>query len=41
MRRYRIRKDESCVSCLRCVSECSFGAITAENGKELAFHHDK
>ena len=39
--RYRIRKDDSCISCLRCVRECSFGAITAESGKALAFHHDK
>lgn len=41
MRRYRIRKDDSCVSCLRCVSECSFGAITAGENRTLVFHHDK
>ena len=41
MRRYRIRKDESCVSCLRCVRECSFGAITAGDDKSLVFHHEK
>ena len=41
MRRYRIRKDDSCVSCLRCVSECSFGAITASENRTLVFHHDK
>ena len=41
LRRYRIRKDESCVSCLRCARECSFGAITAEDGKTLSFHHEK
>ena len=41
MRRYRIRKDESCVSCLRCVRECSFGAITADDDRSLVFHHEK
>ena len=41
MRRYRIRKDECCVFCLRCVSECSFGAITAGENRTLVFHHDK
>ena len=41
MRRYRIRKDESCVSCLRCVSECSFGAIEKGKDRTLVFHHDK
>ena len=41
LRRYRIRKDESCVSCLRCARECSFGAITAEDGKTLSFHHER
>ena len=41
MKRYRIRKDESCISCLRCAKECSFGAITAENGGKLTFHHEK
>ena len=41
LRRYRIRKDESCVSCLRCARECSFGAITAEDGQTLSFHHER
>ena len=41
MRRYRIRKDDSCILCLRCVRECSFGAITAEQDGSLAFHHEK
>ena len=41
MRRYRIRKDESCISCLRCARECSFEAITIENGNSLSFHHDR
>ena len=41
MRRYRIRKDTNCISCLRCASECSFGAITAEQGRLLSFHHEK
>ncbi len=41
MRRYRIRKDESCVSCLRCISECSFGAIEKGKDRTLVFHHDK
>ena len=41
LRRYRIRKDKSCVSCLRCARECSFGAITAEDGQTLSFHHER
>ena len=41
MRRYRIRKDDSCILCLRCARECSFGAITAEQDGSLAFHHEK
>ena len=41
MRRYRIRKDDSCILCLRCARECSFGAITAEQVGSLAFHHEK
>lgn len=41
MRRYRIRKDESCINCLRCTRECSFGAITAGEDKTLVFHHEK
>ena len=40
-RRFRIRKDESCISCLRCVRECSFGAIEADSGKVLRFHHER
>ena len=41
MRRYRIRKDESCINCLRCTRECSFGAITAGDDKTPVFHHEK
>ena len=41
MRRYRIRKDESCISCMRCARECSFGAITEGEGRTLVFHHGK
>ena len=41
MRRYRIRKDDSCILCLRCARECSFGAITAGQDRSLAFHHEK
>ena len=41
MRRYRIRKDESCINCLRCTRECSFGAITTGDAKALVFHHEK
>ena len=41
MRKYRIRKDESCISCLRCTKECSFGAITAGENRTLIFHHEK
>ncbi len=40
-RRYRIRKDDSCISCLRCARECSFGAIEINNGNTLSFKHDK
>ena len=41
-RKYRIWKDnESCISCLRCARECSFGAITAKDGKTLSFQHAK
>lgn len=40
-RRYRIRKDTSCISCLRCVKECSFDAITAGKDNTLVFHHEK
>ena len=39
-RRYRIRKDESCISCFRCARECSFGAIERRDGK-LVFHHEQ
>ena len=38
--RYRIRKDEECISCFRCASQCSFGAISVSDGR-LVFHHDK
>ena len=41
MRRYRIRKDESCILCLRCSRECSFGAIEVKDGKALLFKHEK
>ena len=41
MRRYRIRKDESCILCLRCSKECSFGAIEIKDGKALLFNHEK
>ena len=41
MRRFRIRKDESCISCLRCARECSFGAIEAGGDRTLIFHHGK
>ena len=40
-RRYRIRKDELCISCLRCAKECSFGAITVGKDNALVFHHEK
>ena len=40
-RRYRIRKDELCISCLRCAKECSFGAITIGKDNALVFHHEK
>ena len=40
-RRFRIRKDESCISCLRCARECSFGAIEIDGGKTLRFHHER
>ena len=40
-RRFRIRKDENCISCLRCTRECSFGAIEADSGKVLRFHHER
>lgn len=40
MKRFRIRTDNTCVSCLRCARECSFGAITAKD-KALVFHHEK
>ena len=40
-RRYRIMKEESCISCLRCARECSFGAIEAADGKGLVFHHQE
>ncbi len=39
-RKYRIRKDDTCISCFRCVRECSFGAIGKGDGK-LIFHHEK
>ncbi len=41
MRRFRIRKDEGCISCLRCARECSFGAIEAGEDRTLVFHHEK
>lgn len=41
MARYRIRRDSCCIACMRCVKECSFGAISEKEGRELAFHHDK
>ena len=41
MRRFRIRKDEGCISCLRCASECSFGAFEAGEDRTLVFHHEK
>ena len=41
MRRFRIRKDEGCISCLRCARECSFGAIEAGEDRTLIFHHEK
>lgn len=40
-RRYRIRKDDLCISCLRCAKECSFGAITVGKDNALVFHHEK
>ena len=40
-RRYRIRKDALCISCLRCAKECSFGAITVGKDNALVFHHEK
>ena len=40
-RRHRIRKDELCISCLRCAKECSFGAITVGKDNALVFHHEK
>ena len=41
MARYRIRRDSCCIACMRCVKECSFGAISEKEGKDLVFHHDK
>ncbi|HIS13811.1 MAG TPA: alpha-hydroxy-acid oxidizing protein [Candidatus Ornithospirochaeta stercorigallinarum] len=40
-RRYRIRKDDLCILCLRCAKECSFGAITVGKDNALVFHHEK
>ena len=40
-RRYRIRKDDGCISCMRCARECSFGAIEAGEDRTLILHHDK
>ena len=39
MKRFRIRTDGGCVSCLRCAKECSFGAITVKD-KALVFRHE-
>ena len=41
MIRYRIKKHDSCISCLRCVRECSYGAITSDTDKVIALHHEK
>ena len=41
MIRYRIKKHDSCISCLRCVRECSYGAITLDTDKVIALHHEK
>ena len=41
MKRYRIRRYEGCISCMKCASECSFGAITTNGKRELVFHHER
>lgn len=38
--KFRIRKDEGCILCLRCCTECSFGAISYDKEeKRLVFNN--